>query len=161
MKLKIKSKVELDDYLKFNFHFQRKTLILWIVFSLFVFSIVIYFGGGILPGKLLWCIFLFALYIFLFLISMRKKFKKVYDSDKLMQLECEFIFDEDRFIEKTSRGQEIIYYSDVMKVQEDKNAIYIFIGELRSYIIPKRYISEENQKKLIEMIYLGKNNIKD
>lgn len=160
MKFKIKSKIELDDYIKFNFYFQRKTLISTILFSLIVFLFVIYMGGGILPGREFFCIIIFVIYVFLLINNMKKKFKKVFISDKLLQEECEYIFDKTCFIEKTLRGEVTIKYSDVFKIVENKQAIYIFIGEVRCYIIPKRYITQEKQKKIIEMIDLGKDEKK-
>ena len=54
MKLKIKSKIELDDYIKFNFYFQRKTLILYVLFSLIIFFINIKNSCSIFFKFFLW-----------------------------------------------------------------------------------------------------------
>lgn len=157
MKLKIKSKIELDDYIKFNFYCQKKMLISIVLFSLIIFLFIIYKGGGSVPGKEFLVIIIFLTYVFSLTNNMKKKFKKIFISDKLLQEECEYIFGKTSFIEKTLRGEVTIKYSDVVKVVENKNAIYIFISEIRCYIIPKRYITQEEQKKIIEMIDLGMN----
>lgn len=158
MELKIKSKMELDDYIKFNLFCQRKTILIWI--AIVCIGIVIVFREYNIYYRILGCIFFSIFYLLLCEFDIKVKSKKGYNSDKLMQEECEFIVNENGIIEKTSKGETRIEFSDILKFEEDIYSIYIFIGKFRAYVIPKRYITAEEQKMIKEIIEIGKNDKK-
>lgn len=121
----------LEEYKKFNKALMKKMLVILIIFEILL---VLFF---VATQNIFYLIFAVIYPIILFAIQ-SANIKKVFNSNKIMQdLDINFEFYKDYFIEKDGRGQGKIEYDKLYKIIETKTNFYLMIAKNQGYMLSK------------------------
>lgn len=147
-------KLELSDYISYNYYTMGKMLILFP--ALIVVLVILFVANDIdatttLPGMLIKigaAIVITVLASFLFVILLKGNLKKVFLSNKMMQVPNEYLLDETGVHVSNEFGNSSIPWQSIVKAAESKNACYVFIAKNQAFILPKRLIGASEQQEL-------------
>ncbi|MCL2462518.1 MAG: YcxB family protein [Defluviitaleaceae bacterium] len=83
----------------------------------------------------------------------KKRLAKMSSYGKLYEKKVTMKFDDDKFYDFSEYEETQSQYYRLERIVVDNNAIYLYVGVLKAYIIPKRvFTSEEEQAKFLEFI---------
>ena len=146
-KFSTKTKINLDEYIKFNRTIQRKInktyLRLFISIAIILVAAVVCF---LLDVKHIAIAFALAAVVLVIQIpiKMKKSEKEIYNSNKVIQdVESEISFYEDCFEQTNSLGTSKITYDKIYRILENDTNLYIMISKNQGYIIIKENCSVE------------------
>ena len=174
MEYNLNGKISLDDYIQFNKTHKRQGffnkiikpifyLILIILIAL-VLILVIKFPLDVIKKNPA-AIVLIALGCGLILyspIGMRLKYKKHYNTNKLLQQTASIKINEQSISIITESGTEKLTKNDIYKIIYDKDSIYIYIGISMAHALKKRFLENENDfEELVKFVKSNyeKNNV--
>lgn len=140
--VKITCKTTYSDYLQMNLYHGRKNRIMLLAFYLVIYlGVIVYQTGSILsitqPLVLTVGVILLGLLYALTRISLWWRSKRIFTSDKLLHQDQLYRFSTDGIYYTTTSGTGNIGWSDIYKVVETPKYFYIYVGKLRSLVIPK------------------------
>jgi tetratricopeptide (TPR) repeat protein len=163
--LNVKIKLDFRDFLRFQYyylykkHIKRLTVILSVAFLLPVFIGIILTGSFDLIfilnlySSLLFLIPFFGIFFLIIYFSSKIHFQ----NDKQIQKEQHYIINPEGLQFSTENSYTNLSWDEVSSFEESKNNFLIFISLAKSYILPKRYLTEN---EIIFLKDITKNNIK-
>lgn len=147
--LKIKVKLEFNDFLNFQFwHLRKRYLNKFIFFGIFfllafVVVIPIIFGIGIGSIDLLQFVapFIFIiLFPVVFFVGIYYAAKKSFYNDRQIQKEQEYIFDLSGFQFSNENSQTKLTWNELFRFEESKKNLLIYCSPAKCFIIPKKQL---------------------
>ncbi|HCQ89487.1 MULTISPECIES: YcxB family protein [unclassified Clostridium] len=161
--VKANFKLEFKDYKDFNIHHSRKHFYAagFLYFILFIGTILFkvlsngmdtqllkeMFIVMIPTGILLISLILLAFYFLIVFYS-----KKVFKSEMLLQEEQNYIINDDGILLISKSSNNNIGWKNIFKVTESKNSMFIYLGDIKSMIIPKRAFSSNDDIGILKDI---------
>lgn len=161
--VKANFKLDFKDYKDFNIHHSKKHFYgAAILYSIIFIATILYktFIGNA-DSKLLKEILIIAiptgillvsliLLIFYFLLIFYSK--KVFKSEMLLQEEQNYIISDNGISLVSKSGNNSIGWENIFKVTESKNSIFLYLGNIKAMIIPKRAIGSEDNINILKDI---------
>jgi hypothetical protein len=158
--MKLKVKLELPDYRKWNMEFfyggwRGKTVI---AAALVLLASTAFFicrlGIKALSDnpQVIFVMALGLLFLLLMPVSIFMQSKKVFSTDKFLQEEQEYEFGDAGFTVSSPHGRSEIPWNMVYKVKHTKNFISIYLSNIRAFVIPARLLGQEELKALQESL---------
>jgi len=168
MEYKISGKITFDDFLHFNKYYLNKYILMRMVIIIFTmiiisFSFWIYnFKDGfsfnsqdILP----YIAFAFIIYSVIRIVFSKKRYRKLYDTNKSIEEECHYIINENSIIINSESSNSTINKKNVYKIIIDKNYIYIFWAANIYKIINNSFC--ENDEEYNNLVLFFRENYKE
>jgi hypothetical protein len=152
MEFKKTMSLTLKDYRDLNYFVAYKRIILVPIIAVISLTVAIMLIGIISLGaewtlvfdtQVFLCYGILVLIPFVSLFSLRTISKKQYESSKTMKSETELTINEAGVSEISRFGNVSFKWEDIFKARESKTAFYVFISRLQTFIIPKRFITAE------------------
>ena len=156
MEYKFIGKLTFDDFVQINRFYMKEKFFKGKTSILFIVALVLTLGHFILgflkENKIRFLKdllpILFIGLVILFIIRLPKiLFKKYFEKDKLSQEEQTFIINEIEINISSESSFVKITKDKITEIKYDKDSIYIFVSENKSYIIKSRYLKEFNELK--------------
>ena len=161
MEFRKKLQFTLKDYITFNLFYMKKRLIWTPILFVLIFpaiSVII----SLIRNDSTWPFMLIGTFIVILLLaglmtlvnvfSIRRAAKKQYQSSKAMQAESEFIADSAGVRETGEYSSTVVKWEDVYKIMASDTAYYIFISRMQAFLIPKRLITQEEERTLLALL---------
>ncbi|WP_461613924.1 YcxB family protein [Clostridium sp. Marseille-QA1073] len=161
--VKANFKLEFKDYKDFNIHHSKKhfygAAILYFILFMGTILFKIFSNGmdaqllkeiliiAIPTGILLVSLILGAFYFLIVFYS-----KKVFKSEMLLQEEQNYIINDDGILLISKSSNNNIGWKNIFKVTESKNSIFIYLGNIKSMIIPKRAFNSNDDIGILKDI---------
>lgn len=101
-------------------------------------------------SSLITAIIFVALLIYL-PISMRSRLKKLYTSDKFLQLEQTYDITVDSISVSSERSNTLVKWDEVYSLKESQDMFAIFLGKNRAFLIPKRFLDDAAMQELRQL----------
>ena len=142
------------DYADFNQYWFLKTKLrsrIYIIISFaLVFALVLNVGEDFSLTQFLIDTIIFglpfaAIYFILILIGLRATGKMPSEKGSVLGKK-KFIIEEEGLVEETEFNRNVQKWNGIMEIDENKNAILIFVDNMAAYIIPKRFFKNEDEK---------------
>ncbi|GAA0121785.1 MAG: YcxB family protein [Clostridium argentinense] len=162
--VKANFRLEFKDYKDFNIHHSKKHFygagILY--FILFMSTMLFKIFSNDLDGDMLKNILIvmiptgillisLVLLAFYFLIAFHSK--KVFKSQRRLQEEQNYIINDDGILLISKSSNNNIGWKNIFKITESQNSIFLYLGDIKAMIIPKRaFGGEDNVAVLKEII---------
>lgn len=152
MEVKKTISLTLKDYIDLNMSIALKRVLLIPIIGLVFLTIVLLAIGIINLGEdwalifdtqIIICYAIIILIPLVSLLTLRSVAKKQYASSKAMKSETELVINETGVNESSKFGNMTFSWQDIFKAAESKSAFYIYISKFETFIMPKRYISSE------------------
>jgi len=145
--LELDIRIELQDFMRFQFWTVRKKIFPTIIMLASCFIIMlalVLFEIISLEISTFWLplLILIVFYLILF-ISIYSNGKKVYEDDKLLQKEKKYIFSTTGFQLSNSNGASQFVWEEMYTHSESKHNILIYCSPLKAFIIPKRFLNNQ------------------
>ncbi|WP_181438885.1 YcxB family protein [Paenibacillus sambharensis] len=150
-----------EDYYRLNlWHGRFGRMVAMVFYFLLFLGAVVYQTGSVEAllepfvigaGLLL----ILVLYGF-FLLSLKWRSRRVYNSDKLLQQEQHFVFTNEHIAFTNATGTGSMAWDDVYKAVETKSHFLIYMGKMRSLIIPKASMSSEADISALRQLIASK-----
>jgi hypothetical protein len=93
------------------------------------------------------------------MIFSKKKYRKLFDSNKTIGEECNYIINEKNIMINSESGNSILGEDKIYKIIFDKDSIYIFLAANLARIIKKRFL--ENNEEYERLILFINENYKN
>jgi len=155
MEFQKRIKLELEDFLAYNFAITKKQMIIALVTLVLVLPVLlVILFDNISDPLFIYIVALIAAILgsgFLVLFS-KKSSKKRYYSNKIIQAEFDYTIDNTGIHQSSEYGNTSIVWSDIFKATESKTGIYLFIAKFQAFVIPKRLLSPQEEKTLRAII---------
>jgi hypothetical protein len=154
MELRKKMELSFKDYLDFNYHFVRNRTIITPIAAIIILTVIISIMGiaqlgsgwaSVFSNRLLVYYVILLLIPFVSLLTLRFAAKKQYESNKLMKSETEIVMNETGVSQSNKFGNTSVGWADLHKIEEVKNAFYIYIAKRQAFILPKRILENDEQ----------------
>jgi|GEM_PF-2015883 len=159
--MEITFKMTIDDYRKFLIKASYSRVITWIMagmgFFIFLNSFISMISNltsdaptqsskGIVVSGLIGCIFMFYPVIISYINA-----GKLYNSNKSLNEEMTYAFNEEGFIIKGESFKSEMKWEKLWKIKEMKDFLLLYQGKMIANIIPKKYVDEHvlNSLKLM------------
>jgi hypothetical protein len=161
MEFKKTMSLTLKDYRDLNYFVAYKRIILVPIIAVISLTVAILLIGIIALGEdwaivfdtqVFICYAVLILIPFVSLFSLRTISKKQYESSKMMKSETELTINEAGVSEISKFGNVSFTWEDIFKARESKTAFYVFISKLQTFIIPKRFITAEEDSVIRALI---------
>ena len=154
MEYRFSGEVNFNDFMQFHQFIIRnffKTLFpkKQMIYIIIGFLIVLY--GYLQRENTLYHITLFiivllpVILIVLIIYFCKGLYKKLYEKDKTNGKYCDYIIDKNKIVVRFNDDFMNIEKEAVLKIQDDKDSIYIFLEDNFAKIIKKRFFNDENQ----------------
>jgi hypothetical protein len=142
-------KIELEDYLDFTKILRNKQQVR-IYIALIIGAIVMAIIGDKITALL-------AILYFLLVyvgggIWYKNHDKKIYESNKLIKREIEYMFSDDTIDISSPDGNSRVKWNDLYGMRQSKNTILLMTSKASALIIPKRLLSTEEVAELENLI---------
>lgn len=174
--MKVDYKLEKEDYFKFNMHQMKEfpslkksvliqRLMMPIIFLVFVITLkqrnqystpILVLGYLLVAG--LW-FFLYPKYIER---SIKKRLNQTLENeenaflleDKAIELDKEAIYEYRNKLDEEGNEtiEKVLAAEEIVAFQEDDNSYYIYLGSESAYIIPKRFIDQEDRETFLDLV---------
>ena len=154
MEFNVKGTATLDDF-KIYYKQAAARSIFYRLFTIFittflVLELIIIVAGDISSKKFNAEYLVIFMATYLVLLALKKLIfpkavKKMYESDKTLQLENEMTFTETQIESKDELHQEIIKKENIYSVLFGDSGVYIYKSKARVEIVPKHYFESEEQ----------------
>jgi hypothetical protein len=84
-------------------------------------------------------------------ISTRSRLKKIFMSDKFLQMEQTYNITVDAISVSSERSNTLVKWDEVYSMKESKDMFAIFIGKSRAFLIPKRFLDDAATQELRQL----------
>jgi hypothetical protein len=84
-------------------------------------------------------------------ISTRSKLKKLFASDKFLQLEQTYNITADAISVSSERSNTLVKWDDVYLLKESQEMFAIFIAKNRAFLLPKRFLDDATTQELRQL----------
>ena len=155
------------DYLKANYlHLRPRPFLKFLIFISAILVVIVLFisfaafsskgRSLVLPITMAVCVAYLPIFLFIILPF---RSRKIYLQQKLMQLPCDFSFDESSMQAKSGVGTSSICWDMLHKWKENKDLILVYQSDAIFHMFPKRCFASEsdiNEFRSILIKHLGK-----
>ena len=158
-----------NDYVQFNRFLLRKIIMFKLILYIFCLMLIVFVSGffdfsndfSFDSSTFLFGIAFFLLiYSIIYLLFSKKRYRKIFDSNKTIEEECHYIINEKNIKISSETGNSILTDETIHKIIFDKDSIYIFLAVNMAKMIKKRFLeNDEEYEKLVIFIkenYKGK-----
>jgi predicted signal transduction protein with EAL and GGDEF domain len=164
MEFRFSGQINFDDYVRFNKFMLKNILLIRMVAFIITLIIVGIFSGifdlknGISFGATtIVMIFTFVLIVYMIsIIFSKKRYKKMFKSNKTIGEKCDFFIDEKSMIISSESGSSILNEEKIYKIIIDKDSIYIFLAMNMAKIIKKRFFEDEEEYDIF-VLFINEN----
>jgi len=148
----IGGKIEYSDYKKFNlYHIKNRYIIKFLLLTIAYIGII--WGLNLVTDvnlinlgyTLLISVVLSAVTILLLLVTFFNRLKKIYYSSSRIQLEQNYIINEQGIKCKNDRGESIVTWEDIIEIIQCNDHIIIYTSLVQAIIIPNKFFKSENE----------------
>ncbi|MDF2438841.1 MAG: hypothetical protein K0Q95_3217 [Bacteroidota bacterium] len=150
--LRFKIKLNFKDYLNFQFAGIKQRFLPITVFLIFIIVIAVV---PVLISDVRYdytSLLMIGLYITVIpaivLVSTYYNARNVFQNDKILQKEQEFIFSSNGIQIQDASSDVMILWNEVYKTQDTRNNVLIYTSPSKSIILPKRYLNEHEKEVL-------------
>lgn len=141
----------IEEYKKFYRAILREYSVAGFILGIILIDIIVFIIGIVIQKYYILIVVISSLILFpiYFYIVMKSEIEKEYNSSNVINnVESEFMFYEDYFIEKTKFGETKVEYTILYKIIETKDNMYLMLGKNQGYAL----IKEKMPKELKEFI---------
>ncbi|WP_169306704.1 YcxB family protein [Cohnella pontilimi] len=140
-----------DDYAEFNrYHGRRQMALLFFLYWIVFVAVAGMRGGAadagrfglLIPAGLV----LSGLLIAMHLWSIKVKTRKLFQNDKLAQMEQQLHFSETGIRHTTAESSNLVEWADVYRAAETRNELILYLARNRAILVPKRDIGAQWQQ---------------
>lgn len=154
-KIQVYVRLELKDYILFNYYFNKKMLTQVTVIGLiFLFSMIYlsFYSHGSINPTVMNFIYLIVAFILVSYFLVYYRAKKVWDSSSLITETKHYSFDEEGLSTESQTSSSKIGWDKIYKVIETKKLLLIYISNMQAFIIPKRLLDKDQYMSLISFV---------
>ena len=168
MEFVFSGKITFEDYVQFSKFILRKILLFKFIVYIFCLILIVFISGffdlkngfsldhtTILMG----ITFFLLIYIIINTFFSKKKYRKIFDSNKTIKEEGYFTIDEKNITISSVTGNSTLSEETIYKIVFDKDSIYVFIATNIVKIIKKRFL--KNGEEYERMVVFIKENYRD
>ncbi len=156
--MNIKVKLDEKDYISFSYwHIKNIYLFFYIFLGIMLLSWLypLYISGkqldraGIISSLIAVIIFV-AILIYL-PISTKSRLKKLFASDKFLQLEQTYDITADSISVSSERSNTLVKWDEVYSLKESQDMFAIFLARNRAFLLPKRFMDDAAIQELRQL----------
>ena len=168
MEYKFSGEITFDDYLHFNKFIMKKYLIIRISVLIFLMILACLFLWDNNAEKefsfhnqnaIAIFIFLIIIYFLIKLFFSKKRYRKLYDSNKTIGEKCYYIIDENSIKTNSESNNSTLTKENVYKIVIDNNYFYIFIAANMVKIVKNSFCN--NNEEYDSLVMFLKENYND
>jgi hypothetical protein len=89
--------------------------------------------------------FALAVYCIIKLIFSKKRYKKLFDSNKAIEEKCDYCIDENNITISSESGTSILNEEKIYKIIIEKDLIYIFLAANMAKVIKKKFFKNNGE----------------
>lgn len=143
-----------EDYKKFNRYVNRKTnLIMYIVYFIVIINLMISVYWKMFSSAY-FIISLGSVFVLLYTqITSRIRQKVTFKSNTVLNSTQNYSFDELGIGINSEQINDNILWKEILKIEEGKEALYIFLTKNQAFIIPFRFINKQYVNELKDLYY--------
>jgi hypothetical protein len=93
--------------------------------------------------------FVLIVYCIIKLVFSKKKYKKLFDSNKTIGERCDYFINENNIIISSESGTSILNGNKIYKIIIDKDSIYIFLAMNMAKVIKKRFLKNDEEYNIL------------
>jgi YcxB-like protein len=140
--------ITLDDLIAFNIYVAapmlKRSMLNSLIGAILVFVVTVYVNFDFWLFATIWLVLVFVYAKFGTIYFFKRRAAKLLN-DSVVLGEHTLIIDDAGIQDIQKLGKEELNWSGVQKIEDDENYIYIFIGQIRAYVIPKRCFAYPDQ----------------
>jgi hypothetical protein len=162
-KIAVKVKLTLNDYRDWSLErvFTTRFIIIICLILFFMalsagFSFFSTSGAGNFSDNYFPFLAMLALFLILLPVSVYLNAKKSFESDRLIQEEQSYEFDDEGFDISSSYSKSRITWDKIYRVDADKKYICLYISKVKAFLLPKRFFSADGDIKALLNTIKGK-----
>lgn len=154
--MNIKVKLDEKDYIGFNYWYAKKIIIFVNVFYAFLIMIILFLLLW-LPNRTfsmvidIVALLVLVLFLVYFNIGIYFRSKKIFASDKFLQLEQTYDVTVDSISVSSERSNTLVKWDEVYSLKESQDMFAIFLGKNRAFLLPKRCMDEAAAQELRQL----------
>lgn len=163
-KLSFKGKLSYQDFKDFQLLHSKNKLLLQIVYLFVIFMVVVLFQSSfstdLLPIFIPLGILVSVAGAFITKGISNYKYKSVFNSDKLLQKEYLYTFDNDGISTDSEVGNGKFKWNEVYQAKQNKKLHLVYIAKNKALIIPRSFFDSAEQIKELEILLRNNLSIK-
>jgi hypothetical protein len=169
MEFRFSGQVTFDDYVHFNKYILKKYLLLRCLLPIFFiilayiflwyYNLIEEFSFSDPVSLMISFLFFLCIYYVINLILSKRRYRKYYDSNKLISEECQYIIDAHSIKTISESNTTILIKNNIYKIIIDKDYIYIFMAINMVNIIKNSFC--ENDEEYNNLVSFLKENYKE
>jgi hypothetical protein len=155
-KINVKVKLTEEDYR--NWHLSRVFSLRFKIINVFIILLMAgTLAVALCTGRGFWSflksflpvIIFYGVYLILMPLLVYYNVKKIFESDKLIQEEQSYEFDEGGFTIYASYGNSWIDWEKIFRATVDKKYVSFFTSRVKAFLLPRKYFTSEEQAKAV------------